>query len=77
MTSSNRGNDTSAAARNVQRAALARMGPESRIRVAIDLSESVRELQIQGILARNSEWSRRDAIDWLVQRALRSRVVRP
>ena len=77
MTSSHRANDTSAAAWNVQRAALVRMGPESRVRVAIDLSESVRELQIQGILARNSEWSRRDAIDWLVQRALRSRVVRP
>jgi hypothetical protein len=77
MTRSNRANDTSAAAWNAQRAAVARMGPESRIRVAIDLSESVREIQIKGILARNPEWSRRDAIDWLVQRALRSQVVRP
>jgi hypothetical protein len=77
MTSRNRANDTSAAAWNAQQAALARMGPESRMRVAIDLSESVRELQIEGILARNPEWSRRDAIDWLVQRVLRSQVVRP
>jgi hypothetical protein len=77
MPRSNRANDTSAAAWNAQQAALARMGPESRMRIAIDLSESVREIQIEGMLARNPEWSRRDAIDWLVQYALRSRVVRP
>ena len=77
MTRSIRGNDTSAAGWNAQQAVLARMGPEARMRVAIDLSESVREIQIQGILARTPEWSRRDAIDWLVERSLRSRVVRP
>lgn len=73
----NRANDTSAAGWNAQQVALARMSPESRMRVAIDLSESVREIQIQGILARNPDWSRRDAIDWLVERFVRSRVVRP
>ena len=73
----NRANDTSAAGWNAQQVALTRMSPESRMRVAIDLSESVREIQIQGILARNPEWSRRDAIDWLVERFVRSPVVRP
>jgi hypothetical protein len=77
MTNRDRARDTSAAAWDAQRAALARMGPESRVRVAMDLSESVREIQIEGILARNPEWRRKDAIDWLVQRALRSPVVRP
>lgn len=74
---SNRANDTSAAGWNAQQVALARMGGESRMRVAIDLSESVREIQIQGILARNSDWSRRDAIDWLVRRSVGSEVVLP
>jgi hypothetical protein len=73
----NRANDTSAAGWNAQQAALKRLSPESRMRVAIDLSESLREIKIQGILARNPEWSRRDAIDWLVERFGRSPVVGP
>jgi hypothetical protein len=77
MTSSNRAKDTSVVGWNTQQEALARMDPESRIRVAIDMSESVREIQIQGILARNPEWTRRDAIDWLVERSVGYRVVRP
>jgi hypothetical protein len=73
----NRATDTSAAGWNAQQVALMRMSPESRMRVAIDLSESVREIQIRGILARNPEWSRRDAIDWLVERFVRPPVVGP
>jgi hypothetical protein len=44
------------------------MDPSVRVRIAIDLSESVRELEIEGLLARNPKWSRSDAVDWLVRR---------
>jgi hypothetical protein len=74
---SNRAQDTSAASWKAQQEALKRMDPESRVRVAIDLSESVREIQVQGILARNPGWRRSDAIDWLLQRSVDSRVARP
>jgi hypothetical protein len=73
----NRARDTSAASWRVQRDALIRMDPESRVRVAIDLSESVREIQIQGILARHPAWSRSDAIDLLIRRFDESRAARP
>lgn len=74
---SNRAQDTSAASWKAQQAAMKRMDPESRIRVAIDLSESVREIQVQGMLARNPGWRRSDAIDWLLQRSVGSGVARP
>jgi hypothetical protein len=44
------------------------MDPSSRVRVAIDLSDSVREIQIQGLLHRNAAWSRSDAVLWLIRR---------
>jgi hypothetical protein len=65
---SNRPHDTSDASSAAQRDALAAMEPSSRLQVAIDLSESVRELQIQGLLARHPSWSREEAVDWLIQR---------
>jgi hypothetical protein len=43
-----------------QLAALARLGPEGRIRIALELSEAVRSIQLQGILARNPEWQMSD-----------------
>lgn len=52
----------------VQRDIVARMDPVSRIRAAIDLSDSVREIQIQGLLARNPGWRRTDAVQWLIER---------
>lgn len=67
---STRPDDTSAASRRVQRAIVASMDPAARVRVAIDLSESVRELQIEGLLSRNPTWSRSDAVDWLVRRVV-------
>ncbi len=60
--------DTSTTSWSVQRKALAAMTPSARIRVAIDLSESVREIRIQGLLARNPEWSRADAVASLIRR---------
>jgi hypothetical protein len=65
-----RPHDTSVESWQAQRAALARMDPESRVRAATDLSDAVRELQIQGALARNPGWSRSEAVDALVQRLI-------
>lgn len=65
---SSRPRDTSDSSWATQRAVLAAMDPASRVQIAVDLSESVREIQIQGLLARNSGWTRGDAINWLIQR---------
>jgi hypothetical protein len=59
--------DTSDASWVAQRDAVAAMEPSSRLQVAIDLSESVRELQIQGLLARHPSWSREEAVGWLIR----------
>jgi hypothetical protein len=68
-----RPHDTSDASWTAQRQIIAGMDPSSRVSVAIDLSESVREIEIQGLLVRNPEWSRSDAVAWLVRR-LQSRT---
>lgn len=60
--------DTSDSSWSTRRAVLAAMDPSSRVQIAVDLSESVREIQIQGLLARNPEWVRADAVNWLIQR---------
>jgi hypothetical protein len=65
---STRPRDTSDASWVAQREILAAMDPASRVAVAIDLSESVREIQIQGLLARNPGWGRVDAVRWLIHR---------
>jgi hypothetical protein len=52
------------------------MDPASRVETATDLSDSVRELQIQGILVRNPTWSRTDAVRLLIQRSIDRRVDR-
>jgi hypothetical protein len=65
---STRPRDTSAPSWTAQREAVAAMDPSDRVRVAIDLSESVREIQIQGLVARKPGWSRADAVAWLVRR---------
>jgi hypothetical protein len=59
--------DTSKDAWRVQRQILSQMDQEARLRTAIDLSESVRAIQIEGILARNPTWSRGDAVRYLVK----------
>lgn len=41
--------DTSVQARNLQVQAHIRLGPEGRLRVALDLSEAVRDLRLAGI----------------------------
>jgi hypothetical protein len=59
--------DTTSEAWLVQREALARMGGEARVQTAIELSEAVRVLQMEGILARNPGWSRSEAIQYLLR----------
>ena len=41
--------DTSVTARNLQEQAHIRLGPEGRLRMALDLSEAVRDLRLAGI----------------------------
>jgi len=41
--------DTSAEARRIQEEAQRRLGPEGRLRVALDLSEAVREIRLAGL----------------------------
>lgn len=65
---STRPKDTSETSWLTQREIVARMDPSARVRVALDLSESVREIEIEGLLARNPPWSRTDAVGWLVRR---------
>jgi len=60
--------DTSPAAWAVYLATLARMGPEGRLQAAIDLSESIRSIQIDGLLARNPGWDKADAVRYLVRK---------
>jgi hypothetical protein len=63
--------DTAAEGWAIQRDALEKLGGEGRVRTAIELSEAVREMQLQGILARNASWTRSDAVRWLLEVQLR------
>lgn len=58
--------DTTPEAWAAQRQALARMDPEARVRVALDLSDSVRAIQIEGLCARNPAWTECDAVRHVV-----------
>ena len=60
--------DTSADSWRTHREILAAMDGEARVRVALDLSDGVREIQIAGILSRNAGWTRADAVRYLVKR---------
>jgi hypothetical protein len=59
--------DTSPEAWSRRLAALARLGEEGRVQVAIELSEAVRSIQLAGILARNPGWRASDAVRHLVK----------
>lgn len=45
-----------------------RLGPRGRLEAAIEMSESVRQLQVDGIVSRNPGWSRREAERHLAKR---------
>lgn len=69
--------DTTADAWIAQRRVLSRMGPADRVQIALELSESVREIQVAGLLARNSDWDKADAIRHLVAMNLGVDLPRP
>jgi hypothetical protein len=64
--------DTTSEAWLVQREALARIGGEARVQTAIELSEAVRALQLEGILTRNPGWSRSEAVQHLLRQMAKS-----
>lgn len=45
--------DTSSEARRLQDRVHARLGPEARLQMAFELSESVRRIRLEGLLAEN------------------------
>lgn len=60
--------DTTSDAWSRQQAALADLGPEGRYRVALELSEAVRAIQLAGIRARHPDWDHRRIVRHLVER---------
>lgn len=59
--------DTSPEVWALQREIVSNMEPEARVRMAIELSEAVRQIQIEGLLARNPDWTPRDAVRHIVR----------
>jgi hypothetical protein len=66
--------DTSVASWRVQQDVIARMEPNARVKVAFELSDWVRESQIQGMLARNPGWNRHDAAHAVAKRVVEQRT---
>lgn len=60
--------DTTSDAWSRQKRALADLGPEGRYRVALELSEAVRAIQLAGIGARHPDWDHRRIVRHLVLR---------
>jgi hypothetical protein len=58
--------DTSPEAWERQMRAFEKLGPEGRVRVALELSEAVRTIQLEGIRSRNPGWSEEEAVRHLV-----------
>jgi len=59
--------DTSPDAWEAQQAALERLGGSGRVAVALDLSEAIQTIQLDGIQARHPNWSRAEAVRQLIQ----------
>jgi hypothetical protein len=54
--------DTDAAARVAQIAAARRLGPDGRVRIAVEMSEATRRISIEGLLRRRPELTEREAM---------------
>jgi len=67
LTGSSIPRDTSPEAWEVQQAALERLGGSGRVAVALDLSEAIQTIQLDGIQARHPDWSRAEAVRHLIQ----------
>jgi hypothetical protein len=59
-------NDTSPDIWDMQVAVYDRLGPEGRIRAAIELSESVRSVLVAGIRSRHPGWTDEDVVHHVV-----------
>lgn len=60
--------DTTIEAWTTHREILRRIGSEARFAVAIELSDTVRAIQVEGVCDRNPEWSHPDAVRHIVAR---------
>ena len=54
--------DTTADAWSVQRSALGKMGPDGRVRAALEMSDVVRRVHLSGIRSRHPDATEREAI---------------
>jgi hypothetical protein len=54
--------DTDAAAHAAQVAATRRLGPDGRVRIAVEMSEATRRIAIEGLLRRRPELSASEAM---------------
>ena len=61
--------DTNSAAHAAQVAAVRRLGPDGRVRIAVEMSEATRRIALEGLLRRRPELSIRDAIQILTRAA--------
>jgi hypothetical protein len=61
--------DTNEAAHAAQVAAVRRLGPDGRVRIAVEMSETTRRIALEGLLRRRPELSIRDAIQILTRAA--------
>jgi hypothetical protein len=50
----------------MQVAAYERLGPEGRVRIAVELSESVRSIHLAGVRSRHPEWSDAEVVHHVV-----------
>lgn len=58
--------DTSPEAWRVQQDALSRIGPAARFRAAVEMSDAIREIQIEGVRSRHPVWDRRRVVHHIV-----------
>lgn len=54
--------DTTPAALSAQRFALGKLGPEARVRAALEMSDAMRSIRLSGIRSRHPEANEREAI---------------
>ena len=65
-TQTGRPRDTTQEARAMQMSALERIGPEGRVKVALELAEFVRAMHLAGLRSRHPDWSEERAIHHIV-----------
>jgi hypothetical protein len=63
--------DTDAATHVAQIAAARRLGPDGRVRIAVEMSEATRRISIEGLLRRRPELTEREAMAILLRASTR------